>query len=133
VARKPSPTLTDAELRLMQVIWERGPSTVSDVVDALERISADTGEPGLAYTSVLTTMRILEKKGYLRHERRARAFVYRPLVDRQNVQRSVLRYVMSRFFSNSAEELVLNVLEDEQLSPEELERLKKLMEKEQER
>ena len=73
MARKKSPNLTEAELRLMDVIWEKGESTVSEVADALPR------ELGLAYNTVLTTLRILEEKGYLRHTKPkdSRAFVTR--------------------------------------------------------
>jgi len=78
VARKRSPNLTEAELRLMHVIWEKGSATVAAVADALR------DKPELAYNTVLTTLRILEHKGYLRHTKseEGRAFVYHPLVGR---------------------------------------------------
>ena len=120
--RKKSPTLTEAELRLMDVIWERGESTVGDVVEALPKDSR------LAYSSVLTTLRILEQKGYVRHEKRGRAFLYSPITGREDAQRTAVRYVMSRFFENSPEMLVLNVLESEDLSPAELKRLRRMIE-----
>jgi len=120
--RKKSPTLTEAELRLMEVLWERGESTVNDVVDALP-----PGSP-LAYSSVLTTLRILDQKGYVRHQKRGRAFLYSPVIAREEAQRSAVRFVMSRFFENSPEMLVLNVLENDDLSPEELKRLRQMIE-----
>jgi predicted transcriptional regulator len=123
MARKKSPTITDAELRLMNVLWDRGPSTVGDVAEALPR------KLGLAYSTVLTTLRILERKGYIRHERNGRAFVYRPVVDRGQVRRSAVKYVVSRFFQDSPELLVLNVLEHEKLDPGELKRLRELIER----
>ena len=122
MARKQSPTLTDAELRLMKILWERGPSTVGEVVQALP--DAET----LAYSTVLTTLRILEQKGYLHHEKEGRAYVYHALVDRSEARRSVLRYVLDRFFNNSPELLVLNVLEHEDLDLADLEQLKKMIE-----
>ncbi len=122
MARKQSPTLTDAELRLMKILWARGPSTVGDVVEALPE-----DEP-LAYSTVLTTLRILEQKGYLRHEKQGRAYVYHPVVDRSAARRSALRYVMDRFFNNSPEQLVLGVLESEEMDLADLERLKKMIE-----
>ena len=85
MARKQSPTLTDAELRRMKILWERGPSTVGGVVETLPE-----DEP-LAYSTVLTTLRILEDKGYLRHEKQGRAFVYHPVVDRRAARRNALR------------------------------------------
>ena len=120
--RGKSPTLTEAELRLMDVLWDRGSSTVTDVVDALPK------RRKLAYSSVLTTMRILEQKGYVKHEKRGRAFVYHPLIGRGEAQSSAVRYVLSRFFENSPEALVLNVLENEQLDAEELKRLRRIIE-----
>ncbi len=107
----------------MDVLWERGPATVSEVNDALPR------ELGLAYNTVLTTLRILESKGYLRHSKQkdARAFIYRPVVGRQEAGRNAVRYLVSRFFQNSREALVLNLLEDEQLDEKELRRIRKLI------
>ena len=122
MARKQSPTLTDAELRLMKILWARGPSTVGDVVEALPE-----DEP-LAYSTVLTTLRILEQKGYLRHEKAGRAFVYHTVVDRGAARRKALRHVMDRFFNNSPEQLVLGVFESEELDLADLERLKKMIE-----
>ena len=120
--RKRSPTLTDAELRLMEILWDRGSATVSDVVDAIPEQQA------LAYSTVLTTLRILEQKGYIEHEKEGRAFVYRPIVDRDQASHSAVRFVLSRFFDNSPELLLLNVLENEEMDREELNRLKKLVE-----
>ncbi|MBC8123678.1 MAG: BlaI/MecI/CopY family transcriptional regulator [Gemmatimonadaceae bacterium] len=123
MARKKSPTLTEAELRLMEVLWEKGSATVSDVVDGLpKRLS-------LAYSTVLTTLRILEQKGYVRHTEEGRAFVYHPLVNRSEARRSAIKYMMSRFFNDSPELLVLNILENEDIDAEELKRLKEMIEK----
>jgi BlaI family penicillinase repressor len=122
MARKKSPTLTEAELRLMNVIWTKGNASVGDVVDALSKRSP------LAYSTVLTTLRILEDKGYLGHRKSGRAFIYYPLVDRAQARSKALRFMISRFFNNSPELLVLNLLEEEKIDPEELERLKKRIE-----
>jgi predicted transcriptional regulator len=123
VARKRSPNLTEAELRLMDVLWERGSATVAEVAEALPK------ELGLAYNTVLTTMRILEDKGYLAHSKsdEGRAFVYRPLVGREEAGRNAVRYLVSRFFRNSPELLVLNLLEDEELSEPELRRIRQML------
>jgi len=123
LARKKSPNLTEAELRLMDVVWEKGEATVSEVAEALPR------DLGLAYNTVLTTMRILEEKGFLRHtkSKEGRAFVYRAVVGRDEASRTALRYVVSRFFRNSPELLVLNLLEDEELSHKELGRIRALL------
>ena len=121
MARRKSPTLTDGELRLMQVIWGRESATVGDVVDAL------TGQDGPAYSTVLTMLRILEQKGYLRHEKEGRAFVYYPVIGKNDARRSAIKHLMSRLFDNSPESLVLNLIENEELDREDLDRIKKLI------
>jgi predicted transcriptional regulator len=113
-----SNTLTEAELRLMKILWRRGESAVTDLVAALPE-----GEP-LAYNSVLTTIRILEQKGYVAHRQEGRAFVYRPSVAEDEASRTEVRNVLGRFFGNSREQLVLSLLGDEEIGSDELERLK---------
>ena len=115
---KRSITLTQAELRLMKILWERGESGVSDMVTA---ISAETE---LAYTSVLTTIRILEKKGYVCHRQEGRAFLYSSCVGESEAGRSEVRHVLHRFFGNSRERLLLSLLGDDEITPEELNRLR---------
>ncbi len=115
---KKSITLTEAELRLMKILWNRGESGVSDLVAAMP-----DGE-ALAYNSVLTTVRILEQKGYVEHRQEGRAFVYWPCVAEHEASRSEVRHVLSRFFGNSRERLLLSLLGDEEISPAELQRLK---------
>jgi BlaI family transcriptional regulator, penicillinase repressor len=117
-----SATLTEAELRLMEVLWEQGPSTVQQVLEALP------DESPLAYNSVLTTIRILEKKGYVRHIKDGRAYIYRALIEREEASRSEIRHLAHRFFQNSREMLVLNILEDRGVDAEELNRLRQLLE-----
>lgn len=113
-----STTLTEAELRLMKILWARGESAVSDLVAVMPE-----GET-LAYTSVLTTVRILEQKGYVRHRQEGRAFLYSTCVEEQEASRSEVRHMMQRFFGNSRERLLLSLLGDDELDPEELRRLK---------
>src|SRR5579863_1835553 len=115
---KRSITLTQAELRLMRVLWLRGESTVADMVSA----TADEGQ--LAYTSVLTTIRILENKGYVIHRQEGRAFLYSSSIGEQEASRSEVRHVLDRFFGNSRERLLLSLLGDYDVSPEELKRLR---------
>ena len=101
-----SETLTEAELRLMDVLWQKGSATVQQVLDALPE------KPALAYNSVLTTIRVLENKGYLEHVKDGRAHIYKPIMEREEATRSEIRHLVGRFFKNSHELLVLNVLED---------------------
>ena len=118
---KKSPTLTEAELRLMDVLWQKGPVTVHGILEALPP------RPALAYNSVLTTIRILEKKGYVRHVKEGRAHVYMPLVKREEATRFEIKNLVGRFFQNSHELLLLNILEDKSISADELTRLKQLL------
>jgi BlaI family transcriptional regulator, penicillinase repressor len=118
---KKSPTLTEAELRLMDVLWLKGPATVHSILEELP------AKPALAYNSVLTTIRILEKKGYVQHMKEGRAHIYMPLVGRQEATRFEIKNLVGRFFKNSHELLLLNILEDKSISADELTRLKQLV------
>jgi predicted transcriptional regulator len=122
MARKKSPTLTEAELRLMDVLWARGDGTVTEVAGAL-------GDPPLAYNTVLTTLRILEKKGYVKHRAVGRAFVYSPKVGRDEARSSVIDYVVSRFFDNSPRALMLKLLDAEHLDERDMARMRSLLER----
>lgn len=123
MARSKSATLTEAELRIMNVLWERQSATVHEVLEALP------AKPALAYNSVLTIIRILEKKGYVKHVKDKRAHVYLPLVDRKDATRFEVRHLVSRFFGNSNEQLLLNVLEETTIDAEEVDRLRQLLER----
>jgi predicted transcriptional regulator len=116
-----SGTLTEAELRIMNVLWLKGSGTVQQVLDSI------TEKPVLAYNSVLTTIRVLERKGYLKHLKDGRAHVYSPLVEKKEATRSEIRHLVSRFFKNSHEQLVLNLLEDQGIEPEEIGRLREML------
>jgi predicted transcriptional regulator len=121
MARKPTPTLTEAELKVMEVVWDLGAASVNDVLDWY----SDDIKP--AYNTVLTIMRILEDKGYLEHRKNGRAFIYRPLVDRNHARRKAVRHLVRSFFDDSPELLMLNLINDEKLSRDELRRLKKMI------
>ena len=116
---KQSATLTEAELRIMDVLWCKGSGTVQQVLDWLPSV--------LAYNSVLTTIRTLEKKGHVKHVKDGRAHVYEPIIGREEATRSEIRHLVGRFFRNSHEDLVLNILEDRGVDPKELERLRKML------
>lgn len=120
LARKKAATLTEAELRLMNVLWERGASTTGEVLEALSE--------QLAYSTVLTTLRILEQKGYIEHTKEGRAFLYRPIVDQDGARRKAVRHLVENFFNKSPGLLVLNVLQQEELNDEDLKQLKSMIE-----
>ena len=108
----------------MDVLWLKGAATVQQVLDWLPE------KPALAYNSVLTTVRILEKKGYLHHVKDGRAHIYEPLIGRREATRSEIRHLVGRFFRDSHEALVLNILEDGGMEAAELKRLREMLEKE---
>ena len=123
MARNRSATLTEAELRIMNVLWEKGSATVHEVLQSLP------SKQSLAYNSVLTTIRILETKGYVKHVKDKRAHVYMPRVDRKDATRFEVKHLVSRFFGNSHEQLVLNILEESSIDAEELARVRQLLER----
>jgi len=114
--RKKTLTLTNAEHRIMEVIWAKGSATVAEVVEALK------GED--AYTTILTLMRILKVKGYLSSRKEGRAFVFVPKVDRDTAARKAVHQLLSKFFAGSPSELVLSFLREEDLTPGELDAIK---------
>ena len=118
--RKKSLILTDHELRLMEVLWQRMKATVADVVDALP-------PPPLAYSTVLTTLRTLEQKGYVAHEADGRAYVYRPVVERDAAAKSAMRHLVDRFFGNSPGDLAVALLDDARLSGPDVAKIKRLL------
>jgi BlaI family penicillinase repressor len=123
MARKQSAALTDAEAEVMAVVWRLRKASVGDVVTAMKKTRAVT------YSTVQTILRILETKGYLTHDKVARAFVYEPVIDERQARRRALRHLVGRLFEGSPSLLVLNVLEDEDIDPAEREQLRKLIER----
>lgn len=123
MSRRKSANLTEVELRYMDILWAKGEGTVQEVADILSK-----NEP-VAYTTALTILRILERKGYIKHKKVSHAFIYSPIVDRDDVCRNAIQDVIRKFFDNSPELLVLNVLDDEQINSDELLRLREMIEK----
>ena len=123
MARSKSAILTEAELRIMNVLWDKGSATVHEVLQALP------SKPNLAYNSVLTIIRILETKGYVKHVKDKRAHIYLPKIDREDATRFEVRHLVSRFFGNSHERLLLNILEESSIDAEELARVRELLER----
>jgi BlaI family transcriptional regulator, penicillinase repressor len=119
--RPTSATLTPQELELMKIVWQKGQATVRDVYETLLE------HRKIAYTTVMTMMRVLEKKGYVKTHRANRAFVYRPARPQRQVVRSMVREFVDRVFNGSAQPLLVHLVEDRRLSPEELEELERLI------
>jgi BlaI family transcriptional regulator, penicillinase repressor len=121
MARKKSVALTDAEADVMAVLWRLRKASVGEVVTAIKKTRPVT------YSTIQTVLRILETKGYVTHDKVARAFVYEPVIDERQARRRALRHLVRRLFEGSPSLLVLNVLEDEEIDPAERERLRKLI------
>jgi predicted transcriptional regulator len=109
--------LTRCELEVMDVVWDRGRVTVQDVVDALDR--------PLAYTTVMTTLKILEeKRGAVRHKKQGRAYVYEPAVSRKEVSRKMTTALTETLFRGSVKSLVLSLIDGESMSRRDIAELK---------
>ncbi len=119
--RPSSATLTPQELELMKIVWQKGQATVRDVYETLLE------HRKIAYTTVMTMMRVLEKKGYVKTRRVNRAYVYRPTRPERQVLRSMVREFVDRVFNGSAQPLLVHLVEDRRLSPGELEELERLI------
>jgi predicted transcriptional regulator len=121
LARKKSVPLTEAEQRLMEIVWTLGDCTVGQIIDAMPTVDRP------AYNTVQTIMKILETKGYVRHRADGRAFIYTSVVERAAAARTALSYVTDRFFGGSPARVALNLIDDDRLSPADLEALKRLL------
>jgi BlaI family penicillinase repressor len=122
--RPKSPTLTAHELELMKIVWRHDqPVTVRDVYEALRE------QRPVAYTTVLTNMKTLEQKGYLRASQQDRAHVYRPARPRHEVISQMVRDFVTRVFNGAGQPLVVHLLEDDRLSKEDLRDITRMMAK----
>jgi len=119
--RRTERKLGDLELQILNVLWDRGPSTVRDVLETL------AVEPRPAYTTVLTMMRLMHEKGYLDRREQGRAHVYQARLRERRVKRGLLRDLIDGAFRGSPEALLVRLLEDQSLSPEELDRIRRLI------
>jgi predicted transcriptional regulator len=125
MARRPSPALTDAELRIMRALWALERATVAGIIDHIVA-AGDTDIP--AHNTVLTILGILERKGYVRHHKDGRAFTFEPIVDGRTARRRALTHLLTRFFDDSPELLVMDLFGHEQLDARELAQLRDLIE-----
>jgi predicted transcriptional regulator len=104
----------------MDVLWDKGTATVAE-------IHGELGEPAIAYTTALSTLTILERKGFVTHRTQGKANVYEPVVDRDAARRNVVEFVLSRFFDDSPHALMLNLLRSERVGEDEVRRLRALL------
>ncbi|MDQ2991729.1 MAG: BlaI/MecI/CopY family transcriptional regulator [Candidatus Eremiobacteraeota bacterium] len=123
MARKKSPTLTEVEQQIMEVLWDAGSGTVAEVTEALTKYKK------VAFNTVQTVLRILEDKRYVRHRAEGRAFRYVAVVDRDTASTSAVNYLLRRFFDGAPGKLAMNLIENERLTPAELNALNELIAK----
>lgn len=119
--RPKTPTLTEQELEIMKVIWERDQATVRDVYESLRE------RRKIAYTTVMTMMNILEQKKYLRKSAEDRAYIYRPAKPKKQVIKGMVREFVDRVFNGSAEPLLVHLIEDRKLSSKELDEITRMI------
>lgn len=122
MSRKKSLIPTDHELRLMEILWSRDRATVADVVSSLP-------PPPLAYSTVLTTLRTLEQKGYIAHEEDGRAYVYHSLVARGTAAKSAMQHLLDRFFGSSAGDLAVALLDEAPLSSADVSKIESILQR----
>ena len=122
MARNKSAPLTDAELRLMEVLWIRESATVADVVENLP-------QPPSAYSTVLTILRILETKGFISHAEEGRAHRYTAQVGREAARRNALQALSDKFFNGSSALLLTHLVSDHKLSPKDVRRIRALLDR----
>ena len=113
--------LTELQIAIMRVLWERGQATVADICDALRT------ERGLALTTIATLLSRLEKRGVVAHETRARQFIYSPLVTEAEVRHSMVHELTERLFDGDVTELMTHLLSGREISPGDLERIKAML------
>ncbi len=122
MARKKSPTLTDLETDIMNIVWRKGNVTVRDVYETLRETRP------LAYTTVLTVLGTLTEKGVVHREMKDRTYVYRPKMSHKEAVNRNLQYLAGKFFEGSARSLAAHMIESEELSHQELEALRRMIE-----
>ena len=115
--------LTDLQIAILRVLWERGQATVAEICEAVRP------ERGLALTTVATLLSRLEKRGVVEHETRARQFVYRPLVSEAEVRHSMVQELTEILFDGDFAELMTHLLHEREMSPGDLERIKALLDR----
>lgn len=121
MSRVPSPRPTDAELAILRVLWERGPSTVRQVHDVLGR------ERPAAYTTALKLLQIMTEKGLVERDERDRTHVYRARLSQEQTQRQLVRDLADRAFGGSAAKLVLQALAGKHASADELREIRRML------
>ncbi|MFH2000431.1 MAG: BlaI/MecI/CopY family transcriptional regulator [Planctomycetota bacterium] len=125
MARKKSPGLTEAELKIMHVLWDCEKATVNDILVVL---AEDPDALSLAYNTILTTVRIMERKGYVRHKKHGRSHLFIPRITRAQARQKALHHMVSSLFDDSPEQLLNCLLKSEDLSPSDIDRLKEMIE-----
>lgn len=123
MARPHTRGLTENELEIMQVLWEASPISIAEILQRLKKT------PKPAYNSLLTLVRILEKKGHVGHEKQGKAFLFFPVLDRQHYRQSEVKSLLARLFQGDVIDLAVSLVKSKPLSAEDREELRRLVEK----
>lgn len=116
-----TPIPSNAELEILRILWRRGPSTVRGVHDELKR------ERDVGYTTVLKTMQVMAEKKLVTRDESERSHVYKPAVEEKSVKRRLVSELLDKAFDGSAAQLVMQALSDKRASPEDLKKIRKLL------
>jgi BlaI family penicillinase repressor len=122
MARPGNKGLTDYELTVIKLLWEEAPLSVAEILERFPK------KPKPAYTSLLTNVRAMEKKGYLRHQKEGKAFLYSPVLKKDDYKTSEIKKLIDRFFGGSKLELAVNLIKEEQLGAADMKKLKSILE-----
>lgn len=114
--------LTDYELSIIQILWNAAPLSVAEILEALPKV------PKPAYTSLLTNVKTMEKKGYIKHVKQGKAFLYSPLLKKEDYTTFEIKKITNRLFDGNKMSLAVNLIKAEKLSPDEIQCLKDLVE-----
>jgi BlaI family penicillinase repressor len=123
MARPSKGTLTDHELSIMNILWVETSLSVAEILERFPR------EPKPAYTSLLTAVQAMEKKGLIRHIKDGKAYRYQSVLEQTHYKKSALSRLLDSVFHNNAYDLALNLLKEEKLDRDEIQKLKKIVEK----
>jgi predicted transcriptional regulator len=116
-----TPIPSNAELEILRILWKRGPSTVRDVHDELKR------EKDVGYTTVLKIMQVMADKGIVTRDESERSHVYAPAVEEKSIKRRLVSELLDKAFDGSAAQLVMQALSDKRASPEDIRKIRKLL------
>lgn len=122
MARPKSTGPTDHELSILKILWEESPLNVTEILERLDK------KPKPAYSSLLTIVRLMDKKGYLKYEKKGKAFFYSPILNEKKYLKKEIKKLVNNVFEGSQYQLAVNLIQEDNLNRDEIENLKKILE-----